>query len=72
MVAAGPWTMRAANHQAAPHGTRPTTRGHADPVVRGVVVLVAGDPRNLYTNLDDTGVVEVEVGETFHLDTFRT
>jgi len=40
--------------------------------VRGVVVLVAGDPRNLYTNLDDTGVVEVEVGETFHLDTFRT
>lgn len=32
----------------------------------------AGDSRNLYTNLDDTGVVELQVGETFALDTFRT
>jgi hypothetical protein len=34
--------------------------------------LGAGDPRNLYTNLDDTGVVNLEVGEHFDLDTFRT
>ncbi|HTW18311.1 MAG TPA: DUF4430 domain-containing protein [Nocardioides sp.] len=34
--------------------------------------LGAGDPRNLYTNVDDTGVVNLEVGEHFDLDTFRT
>ncbi|MCR1785907.1 Ig-like domain repeat protein [Nocardioides carbamazepini] len=34
--------------------------------------LGAGDPRNLYTNLDDTGVVNLEVGEHFDLDTYRT
>jgi len=34
--------------------------------------LGAGDNRNLYTNLDDTGVVDLDVGEHFDLDTFRT
>lgn len=34
--------------------------------------LNAGDPRNLYTNLDDTGAVELDVDGTFALDTFRT
>jgi hypothetical protein len=31
-----------------------------------------GDPRNLYTNVDDTGVVNLQVGEHFDLDTYRT
>lgn len=34
--------------------------------------LSAGDPRNLYTNVNDTGVVKLAVGEHFDLDTFRT
>lgn len=34
--------------------------------------LAAGDNRNLYTNLNDTGVVNLEVGQHFDLDTFRT
>lgn len=34
--------------------------------------LNAGDPRNLYTNLDDTGTVELDVEGTFALDTIRT
>lgn len=34
--------------------------------------LSAGDNRGLYTNLDDTGVVNLDVGEHFDLDTFRT
>jgi len=34
--------------------------------------LGAGDNRGLYTNLDDTGVVDLEVGDHFDLDTFRT
>lgn len=32
----------------------------------------AGDVRGLYTNLDDTGTVDLEVDETFNLDTIRT
>lgn len=34
--------------------------------------LGAGDNRGLYTNLDDTGVVNLDVGEHFDLDTIRT
>lgn len=34
--------------------------------------LGAGDNRNLYTNLDDTGVLNLGVGDHFDLDTFRT
>ncbi|MFA4927286.1 MAG: fibronectin type III domain-containing protein [Patulibacter sp.] len=34
--------------------------------------LGAGDNRGLYTNLDDTGVVNLAVGDHFDLDTFRT
>lgn len=34
--------------------------------------LGAGDNRGLYTNLDDTGVLNLDVGEHFDLDTFRT
>lgn len=34
--------------------------------------LGAGDNRGLYTNLDDTGVVDLNVGEHFDLDTIRT
>lgn len=32
----------------------------------------AGDNRGLYTNLDDKGVLDLEVGEHFDLDTIRT
>lgn len=34
--------------------------------------LGAGDNRGLYTNLDDTGVLNLPVGDHFDLDTFRT
>ncbi|MBN8866540.1 MAG: fibronectin type III domain-containing protein [Solirubrobacterales bacterium] len=34
--------------------------------------LGAGDNRGLYTNLDNTGVVNLNVGQHFDLDTFRT
>ncbi|MFI5425995.1 hypothetical protein [Aeromicrobium sp. UC242_57] len=34
--------------------------------------LGAGDNRGLYTNLDDTGVLNLDVGERFDLDTIRT
>ena len=34
--------------------------------------LGAGDNRGLYTNLDDRGVLELNVGEHFDLDTIRT
>ena len=34
--------------------------------------LGAGDNRGLYTNVGDTGVVNLGVGERFDLDTFRT
>ncbi|MFT4050288.1 MAG: fibronectin type III domain-containing protein [Solirubrobacterales bacterium] len=34
--------------------------------------LAAGDNRGLYTNLDDTGVINLNVGEHFDLDTYRT
>lgn len=34
--------------------------------------LAAGDNRGLYTNADDTGVINLEVGEHFDLDTIRT
>lgn len=34
--------------------------------------LGAGDNRGLYTNLGDTGVIDLDVGEHFDLDTIRT
>ncbi|WP_456698135.1 fibronectin type III domain-containing protein [Aeromicrobium sp. P5_D10] len=34
--------------------------------------LGAGDNRGLYTNLDDTGVLNLDVGDRFDLDTIRT